>query len=255
MLPQTRGGPTTAIPADTPTSTPAHALARDQSVGASDGWHAEAANLAHQIQPTARRRRSPGGVRSSPPRIRYASTQPRHTSNPEQQRLPSRRVGAAIGPASWTRTQPQARCLSGRTPPPWAGRATTDKAASIRPTPSPLAVRATRQLAPAAARQRDGEGGELAAARVTRGRSRGRPRRRATHGDLGGRARPDPLEGDEDAPPPPSPQAAGPSGGQLRQRRGRERPTKGRWRLLGIMGSVRVTRRGGNQDAAFPVKL
>jgi hypothetical protein len=115
--------------------------------------------------------------------------------------------------------------------PEWADAATEgwtrDKAASTRPTPSPLAVRATRQLALAAARQRDGEGGELAAARVVRGRSRGRPRRRATHGDLGGRARPDPPEGDGDALPPPSPQADGPSGGQLRQRRGRERTTKG----------------------------
>ena len=195
--------------------------------------------------PTSRARSSPprvdaaphGGARSSPPRIRYASTQPRHTSNPEQQRLPSRRVGAAIGPASWTRTQPQARCLSGRTPPPWAGRATTDKAASIRPTPSPLAVRATRQLAPAAARQRDGEGGELAAARVTRGRSRGRPRRRATHGDLGGRARPDPPVGVGEAPPPPSPRAARTSGGPLRQRRDRRRPPA-RWRRrLGLLGA------------------
>jgi hypothetical protein len=155
-----------------------------------------------QRPPTSRARSNPpradaappGGARSSPTRIRYASTQPRHTSNP--------RV-AAIAIAARRRhhraSLAEAHPATGPLP-EWADTATVgwtrDKAASTRPTPSPLAVRATRQLAPVAARQRDGEGGELAAARVARGLSRGRPRRRATHGDLGGRARPDPPEGD-----------------------------------------------------------
>ncbi|XP_035820251.1 translation initiation factor IF-2-like [Zea mays] len=211
--------------------------------------------------PTSRARSSlpranaapPGGARSSPPRIRYASTQSRHTSNPR---------AAAIAVAA--RRRRHRASLAGAHPatgplPEWADAATVgwthDKAASTRPTPSPLAVRATHQLAPAAARQRDGEGGELAATRVARGRSRGRPRRRATHGDLGGCARPDPPEGDGDAPPPPSPQAAEPSGGQLRQRRGRERPTKGRRRLLGIMGSVRVARRGATRTRGDDTRI
>jgi hypothetical protein len=52
------------------------------------------------------------------------------------------------------------------------------RAASTPPPPSLLAARATHQLAPAAARQRDGEGGELAAARlaaaqVAKGATRG----------------------------------------------------------------------------------
>jgi hypothetical protein len=126
MLPLTRGGP--AFPADC-VGLPAHQRRPPPRLMCWPRTSLPASSAAGTRRPPTSRAPDPA-LRAAPAHQVREHTAQAHLQPPEQQRLPPRRACAAAGPATRTRTQPQAGCLSGRPPPPWAGRAS--RAASTR---------------------------------------------------------------------------------------------------------------------------
>ncbi|PWZ46403.1 hypothetical protein Zm00014a_007737 [Zea mays] len=179
----------------------------------------------------------PRGSRSNPRASDARAHNPDTSPTPEQQQLPTRHAGAAA-------SQPRGRAPS-RRPIACVGgyrRGGLDTRA-VQQAPAAAFTASCAGNLPASSGGGEAKrwGGRGVGSRLRRERGdagvdhagkqlwRPRPPRSA-----GGRRR---------GPVAALPEAAGPSGGQLRQQRGRKRPTMGRRRLLGILGSARVALR------------